>query len=68
MAPDGTVLVATDALPDLPAGIDVVAGVQHLAAFADHLLRNRRSGLVQIAPHPQHDAEAHDQQGTKPQP
>src|SRR5690606_36905628 len=68
VAPDRAIVVAADALPDLAPGVDVLAGVDDASAFGDHLLRNGRCGLVDLAPDPQHDPEADYQQGSQPDP
>ena len=62
MAPDRAQLLATDALPDGPAGFDIGACEQQLAAFGLHLFGHRRLLPVDFATHPQQYAETDDQQ------
>ena len=68
MAPDRAVLLAADALPHMAPGLDVLLGVEHLAAAGHHLFRHGRRGLVDVLAQPQHDPEADYQQGSQAQP
>ena len=68
VTPDGAQLLAADALPDLLAFLDVVPGVQHLAAAGDDACGYRWLGLDQFRAKPQHDGETGDEQGGKAEP
>ena len=68
VAPDRAQLHAADRLPDLAASFDIGAGVDHLAAFAQHLLRHRRRGAEDLGARPQQHPERQGQQDRQPQP
>ncbi len=68
VAPDGPQLHATDRLPDLASGLDVVLRVQHLAAFALEGGGHRRRLAVDLAAHPQQHGEGGYEQQAQDRP
>ncbi len=68
VAPDGTDLLAAEALPDHTSGFEIFLGEDDLTAFSDDFRWKRRCLLVDLATHPQHDGEGDDQQGRQAPP
>ena len=57
VAPDRAELHAANGLPDLAAGLDLGAGVDHLAVRGDHALWHRRRLAVDFAAGPEQDGK-----------
>ena len=62
VAPDRAQLLATDGLPDLAPGLDVLAGIDHPPVGGDHLLGHGRGLAVDFASDPEQDGERCDEQ------
>ena len=68
VSPDRTELLSADALPGLPAQLDVFPGVDHRTLGIHDALGNGRRLAVDLCALPQQHRECHCQQGAKPQP
>src|SRR5262245_4745699 len=68
VTPDRSELLAADALPDLAAGLDVLARKHELAGLRDDGLRHRWRMAEDFAAHPQQHAKAYEEQSSETDP